>query len=336
MATPSTLPKTMRALLQADLTSTNLTPLDLPLPTLPSPNPNHHLLRVHAFAPCSGELLWPAYFPPADPTAKTWIPCADVSGTVVAAPASSPFPRGSRVYARTNYARAGVAAEFAVALTEELARKPENLGWAESATVALSAQTAWQALFVQAGWVARAGSASGKRILVTAAAGGVGVWVVQLAKWIGAEVVGTCGTDNIEFVKSLGVDVAIDYRKVSIKDWVEQAGENKVDLVIDCVGKKSLEDAWWAVKSGGTLISIYQPPEQMKPAGLEVQDVRSFFFIMQPRGPQLEKITALIEEGVCKPVLDSVWPFEKWEEAFARANGGHARGKVVIDFGVEE
>jgi NADPH:quinone reductase-like Zn-dependent oxidoreductase len=323
------IPATMRAILQPETTSTNLILTELQVPN-PDFELNEHLIRVHTAAPCAGELLWASYGVPVSES-KTAIPCDDVAGVVVAAPPSSPFKVGNEVYARTDYYRTGCAAEYAIATTEELALKAKNLSWAEAATVPLSSLTAWQALFIKAGL----GDFSpelyrGKRVLVTAASGGVGTWAVQLANLAGAEVVGTCGPKNIDFVRSLGAAEVLDYTTTTLKEWAQGEGK-KVDLVLDCVGKKSLEEAWWAVKDGGVLISILQPPEQVKPVDWIGKDVRDLFFIMAPDGASLAQITKWIEEEKCKPVLDSVFPFEKYQEAFKRLDSGHARGKVVID-----
>ncbi|OBT39834.1 hypothetical protein VE00_09094 [Pseudogymnoascus sp. WSF 3629] len=334
MAT-SPLPSSMRALFQLNRNIQRLTLKTCSLP-VPDLSANEHLIRVHAVAPCAGEMLWPENAENTDTKRKEPIPCYDVAGTVVTAPTGSPFQPGAEVYARTEFARTGMAREYATITTAELGVRPRNLGWAESAAVALSALTAWQALFVRGGLKAEKGAAKGKRVLVTAASGGAGSWIVQLARWAGAEVVGTCGPDNVSFVESLGVDVAINYRQVSLKDWIGEVAERKFDLVVDCVGRKTLEEAWWTVKSGGTLLSIYEPPEEKRPKDLEVENVKNLFFIVEANGSQLKNITELVEAGVCKPVVDSVWPLEKFEEAFARLDGGHARGKVVIDFEVDK
>jgi NADPH:quinone reductase-like Zn-dependent oxidoreductase len=125
----------------------------------------------------------------------------------------------------------------------------------------------------------------------------------------------------------------INYRTTDLAEWGRSAdGSNKVDLVIDCVGGKPLADTWWCVKNGGTIISIVRPPDQFKPADCDAADVRNFFFVMSPNGPQLQKITALIEEGKCRPVLDSTYALKDFERAFERVETGHARGKAVIDF----
>lgn len=168
---------------------------------------------------------------------------------------------------------------------------------------------------------------------MTGASGGVGVWVVQLASLAGAEVIGTCGPDNVEMVKTLGACTVLNYRTTSLREW-GQDPQNQVDIVIACSGGKSLEDAWWVVKNGGALISIVGPPGQVKPQGCKAKDVRDLFFIMEPIGEHLAKITKLVEQGRCRPVIDSVWSLEEYERAFERADSGRARGKVVIDMGV--
>ena len=290
---------------------------------------------MHAIALCNGELLWPRDFPPKDPSARELVPGYDVAGTVVEAPASSPFRPGDEVYARTNFAHTGCARDYTVAVTEELAHRPKRLSWVESAAVALSAQSAWQALFVQAGLDdVDSGLAGGKRVLVTGASGGVGAWVVQLAKLAGADVIGTCGSSNLEMVQGLGANEVLDYRTTSLQDWAQDP-RKLVDIVIDCSGRKALEDAWWTVREGGVLISVVQPPEPVRPYGCSEKNVRNFFFIMQPNRAQLERITQLVDAGKCHPIVDSVWRFEDFEKAYERADGGKAVGKVVIDLMAE-
>jgi NADPH:quinone reductase-like Zn-dependent oxidoreductase len=255
-----------------------------------------------------------------------------VAGTVVTAPESSPFRPGDGVYARTNYTRPGCARDYTIGTTDELAHVPKNLSWVERAAVPLSAQTAWQALFEQSkiGEFGASDKWKGKRVLVTAASGSVGIWLTQLAHLAGATVIGTCGPSNVEEVRSLGADEALDYRATDLREWGQKSG-NKVDLVIDCIGGKSLADAWWCIKDGGVLISIYQPPEQVRPKDYQGKDVNHFFFIMYPSRPQLEQITKLIDEGKCRGRVDSVWPFEQYDEAFKRLGSGHAKGKVIMD-----
>lgn len=175
-----------------------------------------------------------------------------------------------------------------------------------------------------------AGKAVGKRVLVTGAAGAVGMWVVQLARVAGAEVVGVCKGENGELVEELGAGKVIDYRVTDLKVWGREE-RNQVDVVIDCSGRKVLEDSWWVLKDRGLLVSIYQPPEGVRPVELKGKKVENSFFIMRSDGAELEEISRLVEEGRCRPVVDSVWRIEGYEKAFERADGGCAVGKVVID-----
>jgi len=330
----NSIPTTARALLQSDPASDYkiLTLTYLPVPKT-SPNTNEHLIRVHSLALCNGELLWPKNVPVPNPKAKELIPGYDIAGIVVEAPDSSPFPVGTEVYGRTNYYRTGSARDYTIALTEELAHRPQRLSWAESAAVPLSSQSAWQALFVHAGLGDMdSGLARGKRILVTAASGGVGAWLIQLGRLAGAEMIGTCGPGNVELVQSLGAKEVLDYHKTNFREWGKDP-RHQVDIVIDCIGGKALTDSWWTVRDDGILISIARPPQGARPAGLknDGEHIKDVFFIMKPNREQLERITELVNEGKCRPVVDSVWRFENYEKAYEKADSGHAAGKVVLN-----
>lgn len=159
----------------------------------------------------------------------------------------------------------------------------------------------------------------------------MGNWVVQIGKVIGAEVVATAGTGNVELVKSLGADEVVDYRKSSLRQWAEgKSNAELADVVLAGTLGAALTDAWYAFKDGGALVSIVQPPEQLKPLELERNLKVCEFFIMHPDGANLAAITKWIEERRVKPVVDSVFAFEDFKKAFERSDGGHARGKVVL------
>ena len=326
------IPTLQKAVLQPDKMKTDLTLIhNNPVPT-PDFSANEHLIRVHSTAITNGELLWTKNFELPEPHAssKVLVPCNAVAGTVVSAPPSSPFQPGTEVYARASYLRTGCARPYTILVTEEMAERPQSLSWAESAAVPMSAETAWQALFAHAGLEAKKGvGVKGKRVFVTAASGGVGVWVVQLAKWAGAEVVGTCSTGNVEWVKSLGADEVIDHSKTDVKQWATGEGK-RADVVVDCIGRGALESAWWAVKEGGTVISIFQPPDERKPKGAPKVG-KSSFFVMYSDGAQLKEVSGLIAQGLGKPALDSVLALDDYEAAFAKVASGKTKGKVVLD-----
>ncbi|KAK2791073.1 hypothetical protein FQN52_005027 [Onygenales sp. PD_12] len=327
----------MRTLSQPDPLKTNVILTTGPLPTLTPNSPTEHLIRVHATSPCAGELSWPAWA--GEYFSSEIVPCYDLTGTVVTAPEGSPFPVGTEVWARTNVGHPGNAREYTVAYTGELAKRPVGVDAVTAASVPLSAITAVQCLFEHGGLAGLKGGEEGrkankgKRLLITNASGGVGVWLVQLAREAGVgEIVGVCGSGNVEFVKGLGVTEVIDYRKLSVREWMGMDGgeKKKVDLVIDCKGGQSLADSWLAVKDGGRLLSICGPPEDQKPAGCEAKDVKNYFFIMEPRGADLDDVARLFDEGKVKAVVDSVWKLEEYQEAFGKLDAGHSRGKIII------
>jgi len=269
------------------------------------------------------------------PNDHDFVPCFDLSGVVVAAPTESPFRPGTEVYTRTAATRTGNAREYSIALTSELALKPKNLSWEEAASVPLSAFTAYQALFIhgglERGWndaKSREQNAK-KRVLFSAAAGGVGVWLVQLARAAGVkDIIGIVGPKNVDFVRDLGATEVIDYRQQNLGDWVTK--NEKVDLVVDLVGGSTLEDSWRAVKDGGILLSIFQPPNMCRPTDGISTDITAKFFIMESDGWQLNEVRDLLEAGTVKPVVDSVWKMDEFKDAFARVDSGHSRGKVII------
>ncbi|KAK5675975.1 hypothetical protein LTS10_011264 [Elasticomyces elasticus] len=343
MVNPVGLPQTMRAVLQTNAFGNHLELATIRTPTI-NAAANEHLIRMHATSPCNNELQWWNYGVVLAPN-KQFVPCFDLAGVVVEGPQDSPFKPGDKVFTRTNAARTGNAADYAVALTSELAHMPNNLTFEECASVPLSAFTAYQALFehggldgaaLRTGDATAAESNSKVRLLVTAASGGVGTWILQFARAAGVkDIVAVCGTSNVDFVRELGASEVIDYRKSSIQEWARQNTNNKADLVIDCiVGTDSTTQCWHAVKNGARLISLVKPPGDHKPTGDDAdnvaENVTPIFFIMEPRGEELEVVRQLLEAKKCRPIIDSVFPFEDFQAAFDRVAGGHAKGKVIL------
>jgi NADPH:quinone reductase-like Zn-dependent oxidoreductase len=321
--------------MQIDAQSTELElQEDQPMP-VPDLSKGEHLIKVNTTSPCSGELLWAKNYPSTLDGGKTLVPCYDLAGVVVSAPAESPFPAGTKIWTRTTAWRTGNAREYTIAITSELSKKPQSLSWEETASIPLSGFTGYQALFdkggLTPGWKsedAKRSNAS-KRVLITAAAGGVGVMTVQLAKAAGiGSIIAQTGTDNVEFVKRLGATEVINYREQSLGAWAD-TGAEKVDIVLDMLGGKTLEDCWKCVKDDGVLLSIRDGEVATKrPMGKET--VRAEFFVMEPHGWQLDEIADLVERAEVKPIVDSVWKLEEYEKAFAIVEGGHSRGKVII------
>jgi NADPH:quinone reductase-like Zn-dependent oxidoreductase len=333
----SNLPATMKAVLQPDKHSHKLILSEQPVP-VPT-HPEDVLVKVHATAPCKGELDWTVWFADYFPKDKIAIPGQDLAGTVVSAPADSGFKTGDEVYARIDAARPGAAAEYVLARVPELAIRPQNLSWAETAATPISALTAYQALFVHGGLdpLALSGDKAAQdknskiRVLITAGAGAVGSLAVQLAREArAAAVVAAVSPRNVDFIRELGATDTIDYTKESAGDWVAKDAEHReFDLVFDCIGGPSLSQAWYAVRDGGSLVSVCSEPKDSRPQDVK-KEVQSLFFIITPLGKDLDVMTGLLEDGRLKPSIDSVLGFDEFAKAWERMESGKVRGKVVV------
>lgn len=297
-------------------------PEKLKFGTEPKPKlskPGEVLIKVHAVGLIWPELYWPVY-QRQDGTYYDVIPGHDFSGVIVEISPDTDragLEVGSEVYAFTSSRNhEGAMAEFAVADIDQVLPKPKNLSFVEAAAVPLSALTAWQALFDH-------GSLKkGQRVLITGAAGGTGIWATQFAKRIGAYVIGTGSSERSrEILKGLGLDQFVDYSTTTLKDAVKD-----VDLVLECVGGKSLEQAFEVVREDGTLINICDP-ECAKRAP---KHVAASFFIVSMNKSQLSNITDLIESQSIRPVVDSVVDLENTPNAYMTGSKGHIHGKIVI------
>lgn len=333
MTTNLEYPSAAKALIYDHLSQTFHFDSSYPVP-IPDPERDDHLIRVHTTALCKGELAWPTFFPDAifsDNPSKQIIPSYDVAGTVLTSPPNSRFHPGDEIIARTRPNRPGNCREYSICRSVEMAFKPPKLSWADAASIPVSALTAWQALFEHArvqGFDDP--KARGKRVLIVAAAGSVGIWLTRLAKMASLEVIAQVGSEeNDELVRKLGAAEVVNYRTTSLRDWAEKNGP--VDVVFDLLGGKALEDAWFCVRDEGALISIVEPPEQRRPPELQNKPVENKFFILTPDSQQLAKLAEFANEGQCMTLVDSIWSLENHEGAFARLSDGHPRGKVVIE-----
>ena len=250
------------------------------------------------------------------------------------------FTAGDEVYARPRDGRIGTFAERIAVHEDDLAIKPASVSMAEAASVPLVALTAWQAL------VERANVQRGQKVLIQAGSGGVGTYAIQLAKHLGATVATTTGTSNVEWVRDLGADVVIDYRKHDFERVVHD-----YDVVLDSQGGDTLSKSLRVLKPGGIAIGIAGPPDPdfARKQGLRLplrlamallsfktrlaarrHGVRYSFLFMHASGVQLGEITKLIDSGALRPIVDRTYSFDQAPQALAHVEGGRSKGKVVI------
>jgi NADPH:quinone reductase-like Zn-dependent oxidoreductase len=285
----------------------------------PHPGPGEVLVRVYATGIIVNELRWnETYETQAGRKRALPIPGRDLSGVVVEiGPCVTALNEGEEVYAMLDYGRDGAAADYTIALPGELAPKPHTLDYVQAAAVPLSALTAWQGLFAHASLVA------GQTILIHGGAGGVGVFVVQLARHAGAQVIATASAHNRDFLHELGADEFIDYTTTRFEDVVHE-----VDLVFDTVGGDTLQRSWQVIKPGGTLVSIVSPPPPADVA--KGRDVRFIWFVVEPNREQLIHMGDLIDGGQLRPIIDTVFPLAQARQAYEQGTKGHTRGKIVL------
>jgi len=285
----------------------------------PRPGAEEVLVRVYATGVIANELKWDVtYQTKAGSPRALPIPGRDLSGVVEAVGHGVTEPaKGDEVYAMLDYCCDGAEAEFTIALPNELAPKPRTLDHVQAAAVPLTALTAWQGLFEHARLVA------GQTVLIHGAAGGVGVFAVQLARWAGAQVIATASQRNRDFLRELGADGIIDYTTTRFEEVVQG-----VDFVFDTVGGDTLQRSWQVVKPGGVLASVVSP----RPSFAEAQayNVRPVWFVVQPNREQLVRIGTLIDEGKVRPIIDTVLPLSQARQAYEQGAKGHTRGKIVL------
>ncbi|MFF7129799.1 zinc-binding dehydrogenase [Streptomyces sp. NPDC008240] len=241
----------------------------------------------------------------------------DVSGTVEAVgPGVGVFQVGDEVFGMPLFPRqAGGYAEYVVAPARHLAPKPEGLSHVEAAALPLAALTAWQAL------VDAAHVRPGERVLVHAAAGGVGHLAVQIAKARGAYVIGTASAAKHDLVRQLGADEVVDYRSVRFEDVV-----GDIDVVLDGLGGETAERSLKVLRTGGRLITLPGPDDV--PA---VHDgVRATWVLVEPDHLGLREIAALVERGALRPVVETVLPLEEAAKAHEIGEQGRTTGKIVL------
>ena len=241
----------------------------------------------------------------------------DVSGVVEGLGSGlTRLKMGDEVFSRPDISRDGAYAEYIVIKESEVALKPKSIDHLHAATLPLAGLTGWQTLF-DAG-----GLSEGQRVLIHAAAGGVGHIAVQLAKWKGAHVIGTAAERNHDFLRKLGVDQVIDYDTERFEKAVQP-----VDVVLDTMGGETQERSWKVLKPGGILISIASPPS---PEIAAAHGVRQAFVFTQPNAVQLAEIAKLADAEKLKAIVETILPLADATRGQELSERGHTRGKIVL------
>ncbi|MCX5612065.1 MULTISPECIES: NADP-dependent oxidoreductase [unclassified Streptomyces] len=241
----------------------------------------------------------------------------DVSGTVEAVgPGVTLYRAGDEVYGMPRFPQqAGGYAEYVTAPARHFAPKPASLDHVQAAALPLAALTAWQAL------VDTAGVSAGQRVLVHAAAGGVGHLAVQIAKARGAYVIGTASAGKHALLRDLGADEVIDYRTTAFEEAVAD-----MDVVIDAIGGDYTQRSLKVIKPGGHLVTL--PGPDGIPA--DTAGVHAAWVLVEPDLAGLREIAALADRGLLKPLVDTVLPLEQAAKAHEIGEQGRTTGKIVL------
>lgn len=252
------------------------------------------------------------------PLSFPFIPNCDVSGVVEKVGTSvSTLKKGDKVFASLDFMRNGGAAEYVVSKANVIALAPKNISLQDLASIPSGALTAWQGLFNH-GQIK-----SGHRVLITAAAGGVGSLAVQLAKWKNAYVVGTASEASFTSLKELGIDEIIDYKNEKVEERITE----KFDVIFNLspLNTDEVNNLLYLLKEGGTLVSASNPADQNTAKKLNVKAIR---MAVQRDSRQLSQIAELVDSGDIKPYITERLTLDNIK--YAHENVGNTRGKVLI------
>ncbi len=292
----------------------------LHLDTMPVPQPAPGQLLVRVAVASVNPIDWKTregHLKRALPLALPAVLGRDCAGTVVIG--SGEFQTGDRVLSVGEAGKDGSQSEYALVPAASSARIPASVPFEESIAFGIAGTSAWIPLVEVASVGPR------MRVLVHAGAGGVGSVAVQLARHFGAEVVATCSSANVEFVRSLGAR-AIDYTR---EDFVPAAGP--CDVVFDTVGGEVHRRSFAALKPGGLLVYLNAAP--IPSGGALRQDVRVVLAQIRATTVRLERQLELAARGILKGQVGAVVRFEEAPRAYALVERGHGRGKVMIRVG---
>ncbi|WP_329342421.1 NADP-dependent oxidoreductase [Streptomyces sp. NBC_00663] len=285
----------------------------------PVPRTNEVLVRVRAAGlnPTDWKHRAAGLFLGEPPFVLGW----DLSGVVEAVGlGASGFTPGDEVFGMLPYPYgAGAHAEYVVAPARALVPKPAVIDHVQAGALPLVALTAWQAL------VERADLQPGQRILIHAAAGGVGHVAVQIAKARGAYVIGTASSGKHDFLRKLGVDEVIDYRETDFAEAVKD-----VDVVLDTVGGDHSLRSLPVLRPGGVVVSILPGAGEELYTEAERLGVRAEFVLVDADRAGMRAIAELVEAGKLRPTIAGTFPLADAAGAHALGDTGRTTGKLVL------
>jgi NADPH:quinone reductase-like Zn-dependent oxidoreductase len=234
------------------------------------------------------------------------------------------FAVGDAVYGMPNFPGNGSYAEYCAAKASQFAHKPTSLSFTEAAGVPLAGLTAWTGLFGHGQLQA------GQRVLIQGASGGVGSFAVQFAKAKGAYVIGTASAGNLDYLRQLGADEALDYRSQPVEELVRD-----VDVVLEASPVRDNAARVQAVrvlKPGGIFVSVNVdlPFDEAVQAALARQQATGALAPNQPRQDWLQEITQLLDAGQVKVLVSQVYPLAQVAAAHRKSQTWHVRGKLVL------
>lgn len=286
----------------------------LTLTDLPHPHAaeNDVIVRVHAAGFTPGELTWPGTWTDRAGRDRTpSVPGHELSGVVTELGyGTTGLTIGQRVFGLADWSRDGSLSEYTAVEARNLAPLPADVDHVTAAALPISGLTAWQALFDHGRLT------TGQTVLVHGAAGGVGSLAVQLAREVGARVIGTGRAADRETVLELGADVFVDLQAERLEDIGD------VDLVFDVIGGDILDRSTALVRAGGTLVTI-AGPVTVQPA-----DGRAVFFVVEPDRARLADLAGRLRDGRLKPIVGVVRPLAEAADAFAPQK--RVLGKTII------
>jgi NADPH:quinone reductase-like Zn-dependent oxidoreductase len=285
---------------------------DAPMPFV---GPDDVLVAVHTAGITFAEFDWDLSWTRMDGSSRTpVIPAHEFSGAIASGRSLGGLHAGDEVMGLVPFHRDGAAAEYVSVPLDNLIGKPRSLSHVEAAAVPLAMLTSWQAL------VDHARLRPGERLLVQGPAGGVGSAAVQLGVALGADVIASARTADVESVRSLGAQHVIDVD-------AGEAFDAPVDVVLDTVGGETLRRSFASLRRGGRLVTLSAPPDPQLAAEA---GVTATFFVVESNRAQLAEILRIVDTGALRPIVCRTFPLDQGRAAYESGRSRRPPGKTVL------